>query len=372
MRRKRIYGIIVGAVAALFSGVPAAGQQTKLLTADRHNEYGLVYMLPNTVLDIEVTAERTVRKAGKYFRYAKKYIGRDDVIKDDSESWRITSVKVGSYGTPDNESRYLMQLKPGALTYLCVDANGMLLAVNKEIELPGYNGITRGDGFAEEVSKSGGGVGMKDYLKYVDEDFLASQSSAKQAQMLAENLLDIRDSRISLTRGTAESMPTDGRQLELMLDNLAQQEAAITAAFCGTEEKTVFRRTYSFMPREDEGRKVLFRMSDFAGFVGPDDLSGDPVYITVTPGEEPSLPVDAKGEVKKVPKDAVMYCLPGSGTVTMTYQGAVLFEKDMEFSQFGVTFGLSPSLFTDKKNPSYAVFDPATGALKEIGENARE
>ena len=43
------------------------------------------------------------------------------------------------------------------------------------------------------------------------------------------------------------------------------------------------------------------------------------------------------------------------------------FSEEYEMSQFGVVFGLSPDLFSDKKDPSYAVFDPATGALKEIG-----
>ena len=53
--------------------------------------------------------------------------------------------------------------------------------------------------------------------------------------MLAESLMEIRDSYLSLTRGTADNMPTDGRQLELMLNSLHDQESALTAAFTGTE-----------------------------------------------------------------------------------------------------------------------------------------
>ena len=40
----------------------------------------------------------------------------------------------------------------------------------------------------------------------------------------------------------------------------------------------------------------------------------------------------------------------------------------MDFAQFGIKFGLAPTLFSDKKAPSFAVFDPATGAVREIGE----
>lgn len=357
----------------LASFMPVVAQQTKVLTAEKHNEYGLVYTLPKTVLSIEITAQRTVKKAGKYFQYAKKYIGTDDVIKADSESWIITDVKVDRYGVPDEDEQYLMQLKPGSLTYICVDNSGMLLSINRETSIGDDQMLTRGgERGLSSLSSSGKGmrssesVDMQEYLKYVDEDFLASQSSAKQAQMLAESLMDIRDSKISLTRGTAETMPTDGRQLELMLASLAHQEAAITAAFKGiTETETVTRR-FTYLP-EEEGKTILFRMSDFCGFVGRDDLSGDPVYISVTPSVEPELPVDVKGETKKLPKDAVMYAIPGRAEIVITHLGRELFSEDMEFGQFGIKFGLAPSLFTDKKAPSFAVFDPATGAIREIG-----
>lgn len=372
--RKIMTGVAMTAIA--LCSLSMTGQQTKMLTADKHNEYGLVYTLPNTALEIEITATRTVNKAGKYYQYAKKYLGTDKVIKSDSESWKITDVKVDRYGVPDEEEQYLMQLKPGALTSICVDNSGMLLAINKEIEFPGAL-LTRSGSEETDSGVSRNGVArgkdkidMQEYLKYVDEDFLASQSSAKQAQMLAENLMEIRESKVSLTRGTAETMPTDGRQLELMLGSLAHQEAAITAAFCGTTETETFTRTYNFMPEED-GRSILFRMSDFAGFVGPDDLSGDPVYITVKVGREPELPLDTKGEPKKLPKDAVIYSIPGSAQITLSYLGATLYDKELDFSQFGIKFGLAPSLFSDKKAPSYAVFDSATGAVKEIGENER-
>ena len=98
-------------LALLLAAHPAAtAQQTKLLTADKHNEYGLVYTLPVTSVEIEVTATRTIEKAGPYFRYAKKFIGTDKVIKTDGEHWEITRVTMRPFGRPDNENRYVMQL----------------------------------------------------------------------------------------------------------------------------------------------------------------------------------------------------------------------------------------------------------------------
>lgn len=356
------YRKIFVAIAAAAMTLNVCAQQTKMLTADKHNEYGLVYTLPITGLDIEVTAQRTVRKAGPYYQYAKKFIGTDKVIKEDSESWTITGVNVTPYGVPDSDKRYLMQLKNGSLTSICVDDNGMLRAINREVEAESVDSSS-----AEPQNGTKEKIDINEYLQYVNEDFIASQSSAKRAQMLAENLMEIREAKVALTRGTAETMPTDGKQLELMLNSLSHQEAALTAAFIGTEETETVTSSYTYFPKND-GREILFRMSDFAGFVASDDYSGDPVYINVKVTNRGKLPVDQKGEEKKLPKDAVIYNVPGAALISVTTLGRSLYEREFEFSQFGMQFGLNPALFSAKKGRSYAVFNPVTGALEDIRE----
>ncbi|MDE6755041.1 MAG: DUF4831 family protein, partial [Muribaculaceae bacterium] len=351
---------ILAGLMILAACCPAFSQQTKILTAEKHNEYGLIYTLPVTALEVEVTAVREVRTAGPYYRYAKKYTGSDNVVKENSESWTIKSVSVRPYGIPNPDQRYLMQLKSGALTYIGVDADNMLLSINHEPS------AQKASTPLPKPQIEGEKLADNEYLQYVDEDFIASQSSAKQAQMLAENLMEIRDAKVSLTRGTADNMPSDGKQLELMLNSLAHQEKALTAAFLGNITRETVVRRFSYVPVEN-ARNVLFRLSDFEGFVAPDDYSGEPVYINVHITDEGALPVDAKGEEKKLPKDAVAYCVPGAAKFTISYMGRDLFSAEYEVAQFGVNFGLNPAIFTDKKSPSYAVFDPATGALKEIG-----
>lgn len=359
--RRLIFAFLVTVIGCSFG---ARAQNTKLLTADKHNEYGLVYTLPNTALEIEVTARHTVKKAGPYYQYAKKFIGTDNVIKEDSESWEITDVQVKRYGVANPEERYLMQLKSGATTYICVAEDGMLLGINKEVNM-------RGDDSSEDSATGLAPINMNEYLQYVTEDFISSQSSAKRAQMLAESLMEIRDAKVSLTRGTAETMPQDGKQLELMLNSLSHQEASMTSAFVGITESEIVKRTYTYLPDKEE-KTVLFRMSDFAGFVDSEDYSGDPVYIATKITQRGELPVDAKGEEKKLPKDAVIYNIPGRAQVTITTLGKTLWSEDMDFAQYGIKFGLAPSLFSAKKNRSYATFDPLTGALVEIGEETAQ
>lgn len=346
-------------ISPLASSV-ALAQNTHVLTADKHNEYGLVYSLPITSVRFDIKARHTTRKAGPFFQYAKKYIGTDKVIKENSEKWEIISVTATPVGSPDPDNQYLMQLKPGAVTFLCVADDGMLLAINKEVDAPRPT-VAEGSTLEQEA------INPKEYLQYVNEDFLASQSSAKQAQMLSESLMEVRDSKVALTRGTAETMPSDGRQLELMLNSLSHQEEAMTAAFIGTTEVESVTRSFTFTP-DEEGKSTLFRLSDFAGFVDSDDYSGEPVYINVKVTAKGELPVDSKGEEKKYPKDGVAYVIPGTANISLTCGGRTLWQGDVECSQFGSVFGLQPSLFSDRKGRSFATFNPATGALLQIGE----
>lgn len=348
-------------IGCTLTAILAWGQSTKVLTAEKSNEYGLVYSLPTTALEVEVTACHQVAKKGPFYPYAKKSIGTDKAIAEDYEKWEITDIKVTPYGVPDSETQYLMQLKPGALTSITVDANGMLLAINKEIEPKTVNNPLVSE-IAEKVKWPTG----NEYLEFVDEDFIASKSAAKQAQLLAESLMEVRDSKLALTRGTADAMPADGKQMELMLASLSQQEAALTAAFTGSVTTEYVTQKFNYVP-ESDSKHVIFRISEFAGFVDADDLSGDPVYIQIETLNQASLPLDAKGETKKLPKNAIIYNIPGSAQVSISALGKKLFEKEILMSQFGMSFGLDPLLFTDKKEPSFAVFDPVTGGLIEIG-----
>ncbi len=341
--------------------LPAGAQQTRVLTADKSNEYGLVYTLPLTAVEIELTARRTVSQRGPYYQYARKYLGSDRVVTADTESWTLTGARVVTYGVADPETQYLMQFKPGSLASVCVDSNGMLLAINTEADAPASPSTDRT--LRREASPHPDPA--RDYLQYVDQDFVASQSLARQAQMLAESLMEVREAKISLTRGTADTMPTDGRQLELMLASLEKQEEALTAAFTGVTWTETETRRYDAVP-EGNGRSVLCRLSDFAGFVDNDDLRGAPVYLEIEIVSEGALPVDSRGEVKKLPKDAIVYNIPGSAQVTLSYQGEEYYSAELAFAQFGVQFGLNPVLFSDKKEPYSAVFDPVTGAVKEV------
>lgn len=357
--KKSIIVLILSALMVL----PAGAQQTKVLTAEKHNEYGLVYSLPTTALQISVTARRMTKKAGPFHQYAKRYTGYANVITEDEVSWTITDISVEQVGIKGDTPQYLMQLKAGATTFIGVSNDGILLSINAEPEDPDFD-------FSISMDKTGklvsGGGKTDDYLKYVDGDFVSAQNSMKQAEMVASSLMDVRETKLDLKSGNSDNMPSDGRQFELMIKGLDEQEDALSRAFTGTTTVEEFTSEFLYVPMRS-GEDVLFRLSNFRGFTDSDDYSGSPVYIKTEILREGKLPEDLNGEPKKFPKDGVVYSIPGTARISIYTAKDRLFTSDLPFSQFGTTFGMAPSLFTDKKAPSYARFSPVTGAVIEIG-----
>ena len=123
------------------------------------------------------------------------------------------------------------------------------------------------------------------------------------------------------------------------------------------------------MPPEQNKKMVVARLSVTDGLVDADNLTGDPIYLDIRVKQRGELPKNDKGEPKKFPKGGLAYRVPGTAGVTAEFDGRQLDSRDLDVAQYGVVFGLEPGMFTDKKTPAYAVFNPASGALVELGTN---
>ena len=198
---------------------------------------------------------------------------------------------------------------------------------------------------------------------------IQSKSSAKRAELAADKIYELRNNRNEIITGQADAMPSDGAAMKLALDQIAAQEEALTAMFLGTVQTSVEVRTYTvYLPDgPDGGRMVVARLSAAEGLVEADDLSGDPIYVEITPVSRGELPVNEKGVQKTFPKGGVAYRIPGSAWVSVKFDGKTLTEKEFDVAQYGVVFGLDPDLFTNKREPAYLHFNPLTGGVRELG-----
>lgn len=353
-------------LTALFlaaTALVAGAQTTQKFTASKLNEYGLVYNLPLTVVDVTVEAEKTVSTPGEFYKYCSKYLGTKPVTEPSAE-WSVKSIVITTRGIADEKESYLVQFKNGSAPFMLLDDNSFPLTVNDEDYEP-----QPAPALPQPVAAAPTILQTPAARQAMTEDMLRSTSTAKRAELAAARIYELRQSRSDIVSGNADQAPTDGEGLKLVLANLQQQEDALTAMFTGTRQVSTSVRTYSYVPADiaDEKTVLIGRLSLTDGPVDADDLSGMPIYLSLRVTARGKIPTNDKGEEKKFPKGGLAYRVPGSASLEVEMEGATLAAIDADIAQLGIVFGIDPDMFTDKKAPAYVVFDAQTGAIREIG-----
>lgn len=346
----------------LGTGLPVAAQTVQKFSATKANSYGITYTLPTTALDIAIEIEFTDKEPGEFYKYAKKYFNIDNPIAEPSRSVTVKSVTVNPRGVADPAERYLVQLKGGATPFMMINEENLPLSVNTERR---YTPAVKETPAAQAPRPTA--LQTDAARQALGEEIMQSQSTAKRAELAAAQIFALRQSRTDLITGQADQMPPDGQAMQLIMDNITAQEAALMAMFTGTEQTHTDVYSLTYTPDDEVSDLVIARVSPLKGAVDAADLSGDPIYLSLSVTERGKLPVNEKGETVEVPKDAFIYRIPGKAQVTVSYDGALLSEDQYDIAQFGVIYGLKPNSFTDKKAPAYAILDPTTGAIVEIG-----
>ncbi len=348
------------AAMSLFPSALSA-QNTQRLTAAKSNEYGLIYSLPQTALDITVETTHTVSRPGEFYNYARRHLSINNAVTAESNKTTVTSVTIVPRGVADPDNRWMVQFKSGTSPFIVLNSAGIPLSVNAEP-------LSAESPVLPVAKKAEPTILERDVARQaMTQDMIRSSSTSKKAELAAARIFELRDMRSDILSGQSDNPPADGKAMQLVLSNLAEQEEALTAMFAGTTTTWTDVRTFTVLPDSTGmAREVLARVSPREGIIEADNLAGAPVYVTVKPLDTAELPVNEKGEIKKFPKGGFAYCIPGSALVTVEFDGKTIASQEVQLSQLGVTFGIDPSVFTDKKSPSKAYLDPATGGILQL------
>ncbi len=350
-------------LAAASLALSTSAQTTTKITAAKANDYGLVYCLPTTVLDITIETEFTEKTPGKFYNYARRNLNIDNAITKEDRSATIKSITIVPRGEANKDSEWLMSFKGGVGTYVVLNGDNIPIAINTE-NIPVQSAPQLPVAKAAEPTP----LETEAARQAITLDMTMSSSTSKMAQIAAERVFELREHRNDLISGQADNMPPDGKALQLALDNLAAQEAALTAMFAGTTKTWTEVTTLVFEPN-NQGIKnfILARLSPIDGIVDADDLSGDPIYLTVDVLTRGEIPNDEKGLPKPFPKGGVAYQIPGTAQISIDYNGQNLKSEQFSLAQLGVPYGQDPKIFIDKKAPAFMILSPATGAILTLG-----
>ena len=313
-------------LSALFLSTTALAQTDVTTGVMRGKDYGVTYMLPKTEIEIVLQATKHTYTPGEFCRYADRYLRLNNVSAEPEEFWTLDKIETRIAGVPDKDNVYFVKMKDKTVAPLMeLTEDGIVRSIN--IPFSGKPAAKTPEAKATESSI--------DPRSFLTEEILMSNSSA--------------------------NMPKDGAQLKLMLDNLNQQETAMTEMFSGKIKKEPKTFTIRLTPKEMKD-EVAFRFSRKLGVVANNDLAGEPYYISVTDLKSPDVSATEEGK-KKV--DGVAYNLPGKAQVTLMYNNKKLFDDQLPITQFGTVEYLAPVLF-NKNSTIKVLFDTATGGLIKV------
>ncbi|MEG1616359.1 MAG: DUF4831 family protein [Bacteroidales bacterium] len=338
------------------AAISAFAQEATKITAGKHNDFGLAYSLPLTVVEVEIEATKITTKTGPYYKYAEKYLGVQEIVTEDLEYWEMNDVTMAATSIADPEKSYLVKFKSGNPPSMYLTPEGVLWSVN--IEPPVEESVT------ERTKGEKAPAGTNPYYSVLSEEQLSAGSTAKMAEVAAKQIYRIRESRLNLVTGDVDQLPADGKSFELIMNQLNEQETALTEMFLGTTKKTKVRKTVRYVPGAESERVVLFRFSKYMGVVGTEDLGGAPVYLNYKITE--NLTQQDSDEKKKDKNKGVAYIVPGKGVVSLVSGTKTLAEQEIQIAQLGETYQFPTNLFDDKKAPAKAILNPISGAVQEV------
>ena len=322
-------------------------------------EEAISYYLPKTAIHINLLIEKTTYEPGQFAPYARKYMKLDNVQLAPSTTYRIIKTDMYAVAEPDSAKQFKLSLdKKHHVVKAVRSDNGLLLAINADAKsampLPTFT-----------PSPQKAPLNPKDYMS---QDIISATSTAKMAELTANEIYDIRDSRTQLSRGEADFMPKDGAQLRIMMNELDTQEKALLQVFAGTTRKDTTLATLYFVPRNETERELLFRFSKYFGLVDTDDLSGTPYYISIVKTKTDDNEAAPEAEKKDKNDIGLRVNIPGKMEATiLAGNKSQLARKVFVAPQFGKVEALSGELF-GKKQSSKLILDPLYGSILSIEE----
>lgn len=344
--------IAIGCLAAITAGAQDIDNYTPGTLPE-----GIVYYLPKTQLEVKVTAAKVTYTPGELCQYANRYLRLESVSSRPDEHWVLQSVQVNAVGVPDKQKAYSIKLKDKSVaSQVELTENGIIKAINtpapQVLPTPPLPSAKN----AERI----------DPHRFMTEEMLLAGSTNKLAELVAREIYNIRESKSSLTRGQADYMPQDGAALKIMLNNLEEQEKALTEMFAGHTNRTTKTFTFYVEPEKEIQDQIIFRFSGKLGVLQEDNLAGEPIYITLT--NESTLPPANEEAKNKKKLEGVIYNIPGKGRVSIDSTEKNYYENELPITQFGETEVLTGDLFNKKIN-TQVIFNSTTGGIVKIDKD---
>ena len=312
---------------------------------------GTVYFLPKTTVQLHLLIEKQTYTPGEFARYAERYLRLSGIAQQTQVNHSIVRFDVSTVGVRDTSKCYMVRLKgKSKATEINLSDDGILLAVNeKPMKLVPHTDFH--PSYKQRPINP---------MQLLSREALQAGSTAKMAELTAQQIQEFKEQRQLLVTGEADEMPQDEQQLRLMISEIDANCNALTSLFTGSISRDTTEHILTLCPDQEIDRDVVFRLSRRLGLVDVDDLSGVPFYLTLKKLNDAGdiLSLDNKKH------EGFYVNVPTIARMTIEQDDQQLAAFDIPVAQFGFVELRDGGLF--KENNTHLQLHPATGAVVKM------
>lgn len=338
-----------------------SAQKTVRVNAIKANDYGVVYSLPKTSFVIKLLVKKTTYQRGDFYPYAQRYLAVENPITENRVVHTLEDIEVTNVGIPDKSNSFMIEFRQKSLEpFVYLREDGLIAAVNTEPE----------NEPKVETTVPAGETAIGNSRRYFSQETLMAGSTAKQAELVARQIFDLRRNRSDILSGEAANMPPDGNAYNVVMEEINRQEKALTELFSGSVQTEYFIVSYTIIPEKSNiNGEVIARFSEKLGPVDADNLAGKPIYLSlIRKNPEVQMQLDER-ELKRLEDklaSGLVYNIPGKGELTIEFDNKILKSFEVDVVQFGSQDVLAKRMFENNKQPIKVFFYPELGAIKQI------
>ena len=339
----------------------ATAQKTVRVNAIKANDYGVVYSLPVTSFEVTLTIKKSTYQRGDFYTFAQRYLAIDNPVIENSVVYSLEDINVVNRGIPDKNNSYMVAFRAKSVEpFVFLKEDGLIVSINAEQELE----------VIPELIIPAGVSPSENPRRYLSQETLMAGSTAKQAELVARQIFDLRRSRNDILAGEAESMPPDGNAYNVVMSEIDRQEKALTELFAGSLKTEYFTETVVVVPEQiDINNQVIARFSEKLGVVDVDNLAGEPIYLSLknkTPKVEMQLSPKELQRLETKLSEGIVYNIPAKADLAIEFKNRVVKNMEVDVVQFGTKDVLAKRMFDNNKQPVKVYFYPELGAIKQL------
>ncbi len=346
----------------LLTGTTVTAQRTIRTNAVKSNNFGVVYSLPETSVVVKLKVKKTTYERGEFYQYSQRYLNIAPVTEDHTD-YLLEDVIVVNRPIVDKANSYMVAFRSNAISpYVSLTEEGLIAAINDDVQLEKEDSFDLPEADGEFI----------DPTRYLPAEVLHAGSNAKRAELIAKQIFELRQSKNDILMGDADNMPPDGEAYKVVMQELNNQEQALTEMFTGRSQSEYLVKEYTVVPTQNAiNKEVIARFSTKLGPVDTDNLAGEPIYLTLEPNANQDLPqeylTNPAAYEKKI-RNGIVYNIPGKAQVTIEHNNKRLRSVEMDVVQYGSKDVMTHKAITNKKRPLKIQFFPHLGAIKQITE----